>query len=149
MYLSDSSRRLRGQALVPKPAVSAVPVAVGASLCMGAPKPGQTPVEVMPCAQVLPQRWNVQAEGGAQIIADAANYCLDLLGGNTQNGSPVEIWDCNGSPQQHWGYDADPAQKTIYLSDSSRRLRGQALVPKPAVSAVPVAVGASLCMGAP
>merc|ERR1719281_2073205 len=103
----------------------------------------------MPCAQVLPQRWNVQAEGGAQIITDAANYCLDLLGGNTQNGSPVEVWECNGSPQQHWGYDADPAQKTIYLSDSSRRLRGQALVPKPAVSAVPVAVGASLCMGAP
>jgi len=146
---------------------------------MGVPNPGRAPVEVMPCAQVLQQRWSVQAEGGAQIITDSANYCLDLIGGDTTNGAPVAVWECNGSPnqqwrfaggsfqiqyyadqskcvdagdmklhrklqiwdcndlpQQHWGYDADPAQKTIYLSDSSRRLRELALSPKPADFAV-------------
>uniref|UniRef100_A0A6V0A5P6 Ricin B lectin domain-containing protein n=1 Tax=Zooxanthella nutricula TaxID=1333877 RepID=A0A6V0A5P6_9DINO len=58
--------------------------------------------------------------------------CVDA--GDMSPGSQLQIWDCNDTPQQHWGYDTD--QHTIYLSDSSRRLRGQARSPEPAGFAV-------------
>jgi len=42
--------------------------------------------------------------------------CLDLPGNSYNDGTQIEIWDCNGLPQQKWTYD--PNMKTIYLASS-------------------------------
>ena len=31
--------------------------------------------------------------------------CVDLEGGNTNNGAPVVMWDCNNGQSQQWLYD--------------------------------------------
>ncbi|WP_372405855.1 glycoside hydrolase family 19 protein [Streptomyces luteireticuli] len=33
--------------------------------------------------------------------------CLDLPNGNTANGTPVQIWDCNGGGNQNWSIEGD------------------------------------------
>ncbi|KAJ3511090.1 hypothetical protein NLJ89_g4297 [Agrocybe chaxingu] len=32
------------------------------------------------------------------------NKCLDVRGAVFQNGTPVQIYDCNGTPAQNWDY---------------------------------------------
>ena len=40
------------------------------------------------------------------ISVDAApNLCLDVQWGNSNKGTPVQIWDCNGTDAQLWVYD--------------------------------------------
>merc|ERR1712216_368330 len=34
--------------------------------------------------------------------ASDASMCMDLKGGSTDNGTPVEIWQCNRTPNQNW-----------------------------------------------
>ena len=36
--------------------------------------------------------------------------CLDLYGGNTTNGTPIDVWDCSGVDSQNWAYDATTSQ---------------------------------------
>merc|ERR1711918_186595 len=58
------------------------------------------------------------------IVPDARNYktgntCLDLPGGNTQNGQAIWIWDCNGGNNQRWGYNSDTGG-IFYADDLSK-----------------------------
>ncbi|WP_030199864.1 ricin-type beta-trefoil lectin domain protein [Streptomyces sp. NRRL S-87] len=42
------------------------------------------------------------------VVSDmAAGRCLDLSGGVSENGRPVQIWDCNGSTAQQWTAGSD------------------------------------------
>ncbi|MFC9331778.1 ricin-type beta-trefoil lectin domain protein [Kitasatospora sp. NPDC057015] len=42
------------------------------------------------------------------IPSGITGKCLDLRGGNTSNGTPVELYDCNQSPtSQTWTYNSD------------------------------------------
>ena len=46
-----------------------------------------------------------------QIQAKANLYkCLDLYGGNTTNGTPIDVWDCTGVDSQNWAYDSTTSQ---------------------------------------
>ncbi|HET6860191.1 MAG TPA: family 16 glycosylhydrolase [Streptomyces sp.] len=60
---------------------------------------------------VLPQRLVVDyvrvstdtgQPGGGGPITGLANKCVDVAGGATANGTPVQLWDCNGSSAQRW-----------------------------------------------
>jgi hypothetical protein len=52
---------------------------------------------------------------------DGAAKCMDLSGGTTTNGTPVDIWDCNGLVDQQWVYSS--ADRTIrYLGESTKCL---------------------------
>lgn len=42
------------------------------------------------------------------VPSGLAGKCLDLRGGNTTNGTPVELYDCNNwPPSQTWNYNTD------------------------------------------
>jgi hypothetical protein len=54
--------------------------------------------------------------------------CLDLAGGSTDNGTPIDIWDCLGNTNQKWVYGQDLAiryqantSKCIDLAGSSTK----------------------------
>jgi hypothetical protein len=49
-----------------------------------------------PCDGSISQRWIYTAKG--ELMNE--NRCLDLGAGDVQNGSPVQLWDCNGSDAQ-------------------------------------------------
>ncbi|CAM5658316.1 hypothetical protein HS99_0001465 [Kitasatospora aureofaciens] len=38
--------------------------------------------------------------------------CLDVTGGATANGTPVELWDCNGGANQQWTPQPDGTLKS-------------------------------------
>lgn len=40
--------------------------------------------------------------GTGAVTSAIAGKCLDLNGGNTANGTPVQLWSCNGSGAQSW-----------------------------------------------
>jgi hypothetical protein len=44
--------------------------------------------------------------------------CLDLSGGSTDNGTPVDIWDCLGNTNQKWVYGKDFAIR--YQANTSK-----------------------------
>ena len=74
------------------------------------------------------QQWIGPTEATNQAIhfrpscdAQAQNCkkCLDLAGGSTANGSPIDIWDCQlGNKNQQWTYGAD---KTLRLLANSTK----------------------------
>src|SRR5208283_4081897 len=41
---------------------------------------------------------------GANEIRGIANKCLDVRGGDSDNGTPVEIWPCHGGANQEWRF---------------------------------------------
>lgn len=45
--------------------------------------------------------------------------CLDLVGGNTDNGTPIWIWDCNGFENQAWTFASD-SWTIVYQPDPSK-----------------------------
>lgn len=45
--------------------------------------------------------------------------CIDLPGGNTDNGTPIWLWDCNGLENQAWTFAADSWQ-IVYQADPSK-----------------------------
>ncbi|AYG78258.1 Glucan endo-1,3-beta-glucosidase [Streptomyces hundungensis] len=68
-------------------------------------------------------RWqDYWAPGGAGWIGDAATViqvhaaqgkCLDVEGGSTGNGVPVQLWPCNGTNAQDWTVIADGSQYVL------------------------------------
>jgi len=43
------------------------------------------------------------------LISAQSSRCLDVPGGNTANGTQVEIWDCNGGGNQQWTQQSNGA----------------------------------------
>ncbi|MEV0534461.1 ricin-type beta-trefoil lectin domain protein [Kitasatospora sp. NPDC050463] len=44
------------------------------------------------------QQFTLGTDGSLHVLGK----CLDVTGGATADGSPVNLWDCNGSPAQKW-----------------------------------------------
>jgi len=61
------------------------------------------------------QNWAFE-DGQLKYLQDKTK-CVDLLGGQTDNGNKLGIWDCYPGPSQQWGYDPDWG--TIYLASST------------------------------
>jgi len=45
--------------------------------------------------------------------------CLDLVGGDTSNGTPIWLWDCNGNENQAWTFTSD-SWMIVYQADTSK-----------------------------
>jgi hypothetical protein len=45
--------------------------------------------------------------------------CLDLVGGDTSNGTPIWLWDCNGFENQAWTFASD-SWTIVYQADTSK-----------------------------
>jgi ricin-type beta-trefoil lectin protein len=46
----------------------------------------------------------VTSNGGSRILGVPSGRCLDVIGGATQPGTRVQLWNCLGDPQQAWTY---------------------------------------------
>jgi hypothetical protein len=69
-------------------------------------------VVLEPCSAAVPsQQWSFDALGEIRNVFYPGS-CLDAQGGQSQNGSPMQLFACNGSASQRFGYDAD---LTIHL----------------------------------
>jgi len=57
--------------------------------------------------QTLPGKWRLNMTGNAiTIVSESSKKCLDLPGGNANNGNLLQIWDCNGMKNQQWFFDS-------------------------------------------
>lgn len=48
-----------------------------------------------------------------QVRSGIAGKCLDVNGGNSANGTPVDIWTCNGSAGQTWSAPSDGTLRAL------------------------------------
>ncbi|MFV0136079.1 ricin-type beta-trefoil lectin domain protein [Streptomyces sp. HMX87] len=63
-----------------------------------------------------------QGTGGKTPYVGLADKCLDLKGGTTTAGQPIQLYTCNGSPAQSWKFTpkpgaTDPDQGTLRVYD--------------------------------
>jgi len=54
-----------------------------------------------------------------QISVLGKDLCLDVQGGKSYNGAPIDIWECNGLENQLWYFDAD-SYAIKYAGDSTK-----------------------------
>ncbi|MDT5032598.1 MAG: hypothetical protein QOC94_2769, partial [Actinoplanes sp.] len=47
------------------------------------------------------------ASTGKQIKSNFSGRCIDIPGGNTSDGTGLQMWDCNGSAAQKWTFNSD------------------------------------------
>ncbi|MDR7278884.1 serine/threonine protein kinase [Catenuloplanes atrovinosus] len=57
-------------------------------------------LHVRPCTGDLSQTFGLSDAG--DLISIQTGKCLDVTGGGTTNGVPIQIHDCNGTPAQKW-----------------------------------------------
>jgi hypothetical protein len=77
-------------------------VALAAGLVMGC----LTALLVVPARALAAPAGN----GGSRILGVPSGRCLDVIGGATQPGTRVQLWDCLGDPQQAWTYSGGQLQ---------------------------------------
>ncbi|MGW1076025.1 glycoside hydrolase family 19 protein [Streptomyces sp. NPDC002537] len=53
------------------------------------------------------------AASSSGSFSGLAGKCLDVPGGNTSNGTPVQIWGCNGGGNQNWTVNDDGTIKAL------------------------------------
>ena len=62
------------------------------------------------------QQWELRVDNPETLWVDyrdaRTGKCLDVAGGNSANGTKVQLYSCNGSPAQQWKYV--PATKRIH-----------------------------------
>ncbi len=64
----------------------------------GSPRPAPTPTSAPP-SPVPP----ASGEGPATIVGEASGRCADVAGRSTQDGAPIQLWDCQrANPAQLW-----------------------------------------------
>jgi Ricin-type beta-trefoil lectin domain len=49
---------------------------------------------------------------GQSIVSYASNRCIDLINGQRDNGTPLQIWDCGGVSWQKWIFEPDNTVRT-------------------------------------
>nr|BEK64413.1 hypothetical protein KPHV_16400 [Kitasatospora purpeofusca] len=87
-----------------KPLTSALQGAGGTSLCADVDRGGAangTATLLADCTDqgaASSQAFTFGTDGSVHVLGK----CLDVTGANTENGSPVNVWDCNGSAAQTW-----------------------------------------------
>jgi Ricin-type beta-trefoil lectin domain len=58
----------------------------------------------IPTTRTVPHAIAVYAGKPENAIKGIGNKCLDVSGGNTASGTPIQIWDCNGTAAQKWSF---------------------------------------------
>ncbi|QIB47789.1 glycosyl hydrolase family 18 protein [Streptomyces aureoverticillatus] len=88
-------------------------------LCLTAAGAGET-LAVKDCASGdAGQRWKALGvapekpkERSGEIVG-LSGKCLDVKSGSADNGTPVQIWDCNGSDAQKWTLPGDGTARAL------------------------------------
>lgn len=89
---------------------------VSSGLCLDARGNARngTPVQQWPCNKITNEIWqptpypsgpNAPKGPGLQLISrvsHTSSHCLDIPGGQAENGLPMQIWSCNGTTSQEW-----------------------------------------------
>ncbi|MFF8279822.1 ricin-type beta-trefoil lectin domain protein [Streptomyces lateritius] len=60
--------------------------------------------------------WSGTQSGGSEpsgALVGLGGKCLDVAGGATADGTPVQLWDCNGSAAQRWTLHADGSVRAL------------------------------------
>ncbi|WP_333769888.1 ricin-type beta-trefoil lectin domain protein [Streptomyces sp. IBSBF 2435] len=50
---------------------------------------------------------------GAPVVSGIAGKCLDVNGGSSADGTPVQIWSCDNAPAQAWSAYADGTLRAV------------------------------------
>lgn len=53
-----------------------------------------------------PPRVSHTSNGGAWIKGVGSDRCIDVNGGNSANGTAIQLYDCNGTAAQQWAYNS-------------------------------------------
>jgi hypothetical protein len=53
------------------------------------------------------------AVAAVRIFSHASGRCIDVLDGNSADGTPLQIWDCGGVAWQYWQIRADGTIRTL------------------------------------
>ncbi|MBQ0826453.1 ricin-type beta-trefoil lectin domain protein [Streptomyces tagetis] len=60
--------------------------------------------------------WSGTQSGGPQTsgtLVGLGGKCLDVAGGSSADGTPVQLWECNGSQAQRWTLQADGSVQAL------------------------------------
>ena len=71
-------------------------------------------IQIFACNKTAAQSWAWNSDDGT---LRALNKCLDVTGGATASGTPLQIWDCNGTGAQEWRW----RQQTQLVNPKSGR----------------------------
>ncbi|WFE27084.1 ricin-type beta-trefoil lectin domain protein [Solwaraspora sp. WMMD791] len=82
----------------PTDAPAAAPTPAGGSGTASANGAGGTTTTGSPA----PRTTAPPANQGRAIVSFSADKCIDVVGGQGRDGSPLQIWDCTGSAGQRW-----------------------------------------------
>ncbi|MFG2816138.1 RICIN domain-containing protein [Streptomyces sp. NPDC048410] len=80
------------------------------NLAVGGYWPGDPDGSTQFPAQLLVDSVSVTTSGGStggKAIRGLAGKCADVAAGNSANGTPVQLYDCNGSTAQQWTVGSD------------------------------------------
>ncbi|MED7947700.1 ricin-type beta-trefoil lectin domain protein [Kitasatospora sp. NPDC058201] len=70
------------------------------------PETFSMPADIWDCATTPNQTWTVGNDGTVRALGK----CLDVTGGGTVNGTPVQLYPCNGTGAQVWRQNAKGLQ---------------------------------------
>ena len=51
--------------------------------------------------------------GGPGVFVGIGGKCVDVAAGNSANGTPIVLWDCNGNPDQQWTVSPDGTVRSL------------------------------------
>ena len=71
-------------------------------------------IQIFACNKTAAQNWAWNSDDGT---LRALNKCLDVTGGATARGTPLQLWDCNGTGAQEWRW----RQQTQLVNPQSGR----------------------------
>lgn len=60
--------------------------------------------------------WSGTQSGGSEqsgALVGLGGKCLDVAGGSTADGTPVQLWDCNGQAAQRWTLRSDGSVRAL------------------------------------
>jgi hypothetical protein len=61
-----------------------------------------TPLQLWDCTGAEWQKWDFRSDGTARSMG----LCMQVSGGSTANGAPIEVAHCNGGPAQRFTLNA-------------------------------------------
>lgn len=110
--------------IAPEPRDSAI-TRNGASTTTGAPRKTTPPATATTAAPAPPADLARSPLTGSAALVSGNGLCLDLRGGDIDEGSDVHVDDCNGTKPQRWQLNAD---RTLEVGDLCAYLRGDGRV---------------------
>jgi len=72
---------------------------------------------IMAAVFMMPASVQGWVDASSIVLKDQPRKCMDLEHGDTTNGAPVQIWDCNNRHTQGWVFKGD---RLVYKANQSK-----------------------------